>query len=74
MLFRSIQCIGRVGDGMGIAIKVVDGSKRAKYATAVYLLKQLGWIEPDVSEALEEKFMLIGKYSRLEVVGELATI
>ena len=71
---EGIQCIGRVGDGMGIAIKVVDGSKRAKYAAAVYLLKQLGWIAPDVSEALEEQFMLIGKYSRLEVVGDLTTI
>ena len=71
---EGVQCIGRVGDGMGIAIKVVDGSKRAKYATAVYLLKQLGWITPDVSEALEEQFMMIGKYSRLEVVGDLAMI
>lgn len=71
---EGIQCIGRVGDGMGIAIKVVDGSKRAKYAVAVYLLKQLGWIEPDVAEALEEKFMLVGSYSRLEVVGDLSTI
>ena len=71
---EGVQCIGRVGDGMGIAIKVVDGSRRAKYAAAVYLLKQLGWIAPDVSEALEESFMIIGKYSRLEVVGDLATI
>lgn len=71
---QGIQCIGRVGDGMGIAIKVVDGSKRAKYATAVYLLKQLGWITPDVSEALAEKFMMPGKYSRLDVVGDLPLI
>ena len=71
---QGIQCIGRVGDGLGIAIKVVDGSKRAKYATAVYLLKQLGWITPDVSEALAEKFMMPGKYSRLDVVGDLPLI
>jgi len=71
---QGIQCIGRVGDGMGIAIKVVDGSKPAKYATAVHLLKQLGWITPDISEALAEKFMLLGKYSRLDVVGELPLI
>ncbi|MGC1310364.1 MAG: asparaginase [Phormidesmis sp.] len=71
---EGVQCIGRVGDGMGIAIKVVDGSKRAKYATTVYLLKQLGWITPDVSEALSEKFMMPGKYSRLDVVGELPLI
>lgn len=71
---QGIQCISRVGDGMGLAIKVVDGSKQAKYATAVYLLKQLGWITPDVSEALAEKFMMPGKYSRLDVVGELPLI
>lgn len=71
---EGIQCIGRVGEGMGIAIKVVDGSKRAKYATAVYLLKQLGWITPDVSEDLSEQFMKPGKYTRLDVVGELPLI
>lgn len=71
---EGIQCIGKVGDGLGIAIKVTDGSKRAKYATAVYLLKQLGWITPDVSEALSEKFMMPGKYTRLDVVGEMSMI
>ncbi len=71
---EGIQCIGRVGEGMGIAIKVVDGSKRAKYAIAVYLLKQLGWITPDVSEDLSEQFMMPGKYTRLDVVGELPLI
>ena len=71
---QGIQCIGRVGEGMGLAIKVVDGSKQAKYATAVHLLKQLGWITPDVSEALAEKFTRPGKYSRLDVTGELPLI
>jgi L-asparaginase len=71
---QGVQCIGRVGDGMGIAIKVIDGSKQAKYATAVYLLKQLGWITPDVSEALAEKFMMPGPYSRLDVIGDLPLI
>ncbi|MEM6597227.1 MAG: asparaginase [Cyanobacteria bacterium P01_D01_bin.36] len=71
---EGVQCIGRVGDGLGIAIKVVDGNKRAKYATAVHLLKQLGWITPDISEALSEKFMTPGKYTRLDVVGEMSMI
>ena len=31
---EGIQCIGRIGEGMGLAIKVIDGAKRAKYATA----------------------------------------
>ena len=71
---EGVQCIGRVGEGMGIAIKAVDGSKRAKYATAVYLLKQFGWITPDVSETLSDKFMMPGKYTRVEVVGEMSMI
>ncbi|MEO1621505.1 MAG: asparaginase [Cyanobacteria bacterium J06632_3] len=71
---EGVQCIGRVGEGMGIAIKAIDGSKRAKYATAVYLLKQLGWITPDVSEALSEQFMRPGKYTRLDVVGDMSLI
>ncbi len=68
---EGVQCVGRVGDGMAIAIKITDGSKRAKYATAVYLLKQLGWITPDVSEALAEKFMIPSKYTRIDVVGDM---
>lgn len=71
---EGIQCIGRVGEGMGIAIKVADGSKRAKYAAAINLLKQLGWITPDVSEALSEQFLTPGKFTRLDVVGELPLI
>ena len=68
---EGIQCVGRVGEGLGIAIKVVDGAKRAKYAVAIQLLKQMGWISPSVSEILSDKFMLLSKYKRLEVMGEL---
>lgn len=69
---EGIQCIGRVGEGMGLAIKVIDGSKRAKYAAAIHLLKQMGWITPTIAESLADIFMNLGNYKRLEVVGELA--
>jgi L-asparaginase len=68
---EGIQCVARVGEGMGLAIKVLDGSKRAKYAVAIHLLKQLSWITPTMSEKLAETFMSIGDYKRLDVVGEL---
>ena len=71
---EGIQCVGRVGEGLGIAIKVVDGAKRAKYAVAIQLLKQMGWISPSVSDILSDKFMLLSKYKRLEVMGELAML
>jgi L-asparaginase len=69
---EGVQCLSRIGEGMGLAIKVIDGAKRAKYAVAIHLLQQLGWITPSVAEALSEKFMNPGKYTRLEVIGELS--
>ncbi|BAB75870.1 asparaginase [Anabaena sp. FACHB-709] len=71
---EGVQCIGRLGEGMGLTIKVMDGAKRAKYAVAIHLLQQMGWITPSVAESLAEKFMNPGKYTRLEVVGELSLL
>ena len=71
---EGIQCIGRVGEGMGLAIKVIDGAKRAKYAVAIHLLQQMGWISPTVAENLAESFMELGKFKRLEVMGELSML
>jgi len=71
---EGVQCIGRLGEGMGLAIKVMDGAKRAKYAVAIHLLQQMGWISPSAAETLSEKFMTFGKYKRLEVVGELSLL
>ncbi|MFN5855918.1 MAG: asparaginase [Pseudanabaenaceae cyanobacterium] len=68
---EGVQCIGNIQDGLGLAIKVIDGTKRAKHATAIHLLKQLGWISHDVAESLTEMFLITGKYTRLEVTGEL---
>ncbi|HEY9821589.1 MAG TPA: asparaginase [Candidatus Sericytochromatia bacterium] len=71
---EGIQCIGRIGEGMGMAIKVMDGSQRAKSAVAIQLLRQMGWISPPVSETLGEKFMKLSNFKRLEVVGELSML
>ncbi|MDD1438214.1 asparaginase [Dolichospermum sp. ST_sed10] len=71
---EGVQCVGRLGEGMGLAIKVMDGSKRAKYAVAIHVLQQMGWITPSIAQSLSEKFMNLGKYKRLEVVGELSLL
>lgn len=71
---EGIQCIARVGEGMGLAIKVMDGAKRAKHAVAVHVLKQMGWITPSAAEKLSETFMTLGKVTRLEVSGDLAMV
>lgn len=69
---EGIQCLSRVGMGLGMTIKVMDGAKRAKYAVAIQLLRQMGWITPSIAETLEEMFMKLSDISRLEVIGELA--
>jgi L-asparaginase len=71
---EGIQCISRVGEGLGLAIKATDGAKRAKHAVAIHLLKQMGWISPSIAETLAERFMTLGRFKRLDVVGELAML
>ncbi len=71
---EGIQCLGRIGEGMGLAIKVADGAKRAKFAAAIHLLRQLGWISPAIAETLAETFVTLSKYKRLEVIGELSLV
>ncbi|MEM7062754.1 MAG: asparaginase [Cyanobacteria bacterium P01_B01_bin.77] len=68
---EGIQCISRVGEGLGIALKVVDGSKRAKYAAALHVLRQLGWLSPDIADTLAETYLNLSAYKRLDMVGEM---
>jgi L-asparaginase len=71
---EGVLCIGRVGEGMGLAIKVADGAKRAKYAVAIHVLRQMGWIDPIVADDLSEQFMSLDAVKRLDVVGDLAIV
>lgn len=71
---EGVQCIGRVGEGMGLAIKVTDGGKRAQFAVAIHLLKQLGWITPTIAETLSETYLTLSDFKRLEVVGEVSML
>jgi L-asparaginase len=68
---EGIQCVSRIGEGIGLAIKVMDGAKRAKSAVAIALLKQMGWISPATAETLSDRFMTIDHIRRLDVMGEL---
>jgi L-asparaginase len=59
---------------MGLAIKVMDGAKRAKYAAAIHILKQMGWLSPEIAETLSERYITLSEYRRLDVVGELSMV
>lgn len=69
---EGVQCIARIGEGLGLAIKVTDGAKRAKHAIAIHILRQMGWISPTLAETLTEAFMTLGDFKRLDVIGDLA--
>jgi L-asparaginase len=68
---EGIQCLARMGEGLGLAIKVEDGSGRAKWAVALHLLRQLDWLTPSALEELEQQFLIPMGGQRLEVLGEL---
>jgi L-asparaginase len=68
---EGIQCLSRVGEGMGVAIKVEDGASRAKHAVALHVLEQLGWLTPMTLEELGQAFLSPGQHLKLDVRGEL---
>jgi L-asparaginase len=68
---EGIQCLSRVGEGLGMAIKVEDGSARAKHAVALHLLEQLDWITPAGLDQLRQRFLQPAPHLRLSVLGEL---
>jgi L-asparaginase len=68
---EGIQCLSRVGEGLGVAIKVEDGHSRAKQAVALHVLRQLDWLTPMTLEELSERFLVPAPHLRLEVLGDL---
>tara|TARA_B100000965_G_scaffold266451_1_gene225124 strand:- start:100 stop:1062 length:963 start_codon:yes stop_codon:yes gene_type:complete len=68
---EGIQCIGLLGEGIGLSIKVEDGSKRAKHAVAIHLLRQLEWITPSAIEELDEIILQKKPGIYFEVEGQL---
>ena len=68
---EGIQCIGLLGEGIGLSIKVEDGSKRAKHAVAIHLLRQLEWITPSAIEELDEIILQKKPGIYIEVEGQL---
>jgi L-asparaginase len=68
---EGIQCLSRIGEGLGVAIKVEDGSRRAKQAVALYLLRDLEWLTPLRLQELEEQMLEVSPGVKLEVSGVL---
>ena len=68
---EGILCLGKLRDGIGLALKVEDGSKRAKHAVGLHLIKQLDWITNIRIQDIEEKIFSLPEGVNLEVKGKL---
>ena len=60
-----------MNEGIGLALKVEDGSRRAKHAVSLHLLKQLEWISDMRIQDIEEKIFNFADGVRIEVQGQL---
>ena len=54
---EAVQGVADLGSGMGLFLKVEDGSHRATTPATVEALRQLGWLEPRAFEVLGEWWM-----------------
>ena len=68
---EGIQCLCKVNEGIGLALKVEDGSRRAKHAVGLHLLKQLEWISDLRIQDIEDKVFNFSEGVRIEVKGQL---
>ncbi len=68
---EGVQCLCKVNEGIGLALKVEDGSKRAKHAVSLHLLKQLEWISDLRIQDIEDKVLKFSQGVRIEVKGQL---
>ncbi len=68
---EGIQCLCKVNEGMGLALKVEDGSKRAKQSVGLHLLKQLEWISELRIQDIKEKILKLPEGVQIEVNGQL---
>ena len=68
---EGILCMGKINEGLGLAIKVEDGSKRAKHAVGLHVLKQLEWITNERIQDIEDKIFNLAQGVNLFATGEL---
>ena len=68
---EGILCLCKVNEGIGLALKVEDGSRRAKHAVGLHLLKQLEWISDSRIQDIQDKVLSFAEGVHIEVKGQL---
>ena len=68
---EGVYCIGVIGEGIGIALKIEDGSSRAIDAVILELLKRLGLVSAMEHDRLREGCKMKVRNHRKEIIGEI---
>ncbi len=68
---EAVICLGDRERGVGVAVKVEDGARRAVAPAVIEFLLQVGCLRPDEAEALAEEHFPAVTNTRDEIVGEL---
>ncbi len=68
---ESVYCLGDRERGLGIAVKVEDGHRRAVGSAVIEFLTQLDLLTPTERQALDDRHTLAVKNTRDEIVGEV---
>lgn len=71
---EGVFCVGVVGEGIGIAVKVDDGSSRPHSAVVTSILKQLGYLDADAERELARYLQPEVRNHRNEVVGRIVPV
>ncbi|MDI3534784.1 MAG: hypothetical protein PWQ82_1149 [Thermosediminibacterales bacterium] len=71
---EGIFCIGVMGNGIGIALKIEDGSYRAYGPCIIHTLKQLNILDEKIEERLKKYYPRPVKNNLRDVVGEIRAV
>ena len=71
---EGVYCVGIIGEGVGIALKIEDGSSRAIDVVITELLNRLGLISEKEYESIREKCKTQLRNHRMDVIGEIRAV
>ena len=71
---EGVYCVGIIGEGVGIALKIEDGSSRAIDVVIIELLNRFGLISEKEYESIREKCKTQLRNHRMDVIGEIRAV
>jgi L-asparaginase II len=71
---EGVYCVGIIGEGVGIALKIEDGSSRAIDVVITELLNRLGLISDKEYESFREKCKTQLRNHREDIIGEIRAV